>query len=29
LHRTLSIMKQGRGTEFEPRLFDRFLEIVS
>jgi len=27
--RTLSIMKQGRGTEFEPRLFDRFLEIVS
>jgi len=25
----LSIMKEGRGTEFEPRLFDRFLEILS
>ena len=29
LQQTVSIMKQGRGTEFEPRLFDRFLEIVS
>ena len=29
LERTLSIMKEGRGTEFEPRLFDRFVEILS
>lgn len=28
LERTLSIMKEGRGTEFEPRLFDGFLEIL-
>ena len=27
LNTTLSIMKEGRGTEFEPRLFDRFLEL--
>jgi putative nucleotidyltransferase with HDIG domain len=25
----LSIMKKRRGTEFEPRLFDRFAEILS
>ena len=25
----LSIMKEGRGTEFEPSLFDRFVEILS
>jgi putative nucleotidyltransferase with HDIG domain len=29
LERTLSIMKEGRGTEFEPRLFDGFIEILS
>lgn len=29
LERTLSIMKEGRGTEFEPRLFDGFVEILS
>lgn len=29
LERALSIMREGRGTEFEPRLFDRFLEILS
>jgi putative nucleotidyltransferase with HDIG domain len=29
LERTVSIMKEGRGTEFEPRLFDRFVEILS
>jgi putative nucleotidyltransferase with HDIG domain len=27
--RTLSIMKEGRGTEFEPRLFDGFVETLS
>ena len=27
--RTLSIMKEGRGTEFEPRLFDGFVEILT
>ncbi|HEY7586202.1 MAG TPA: HD domain-containing phosphohydrolase [Candidatus Deferrimicrobiaceae bacterium] len=25
---TISIMKEGRGKEFEPRLFDRFLELL-
>jgi putative nucleotidyltransferase with HDIG domain len=29
LETTLSIMKEGRGTEFEPRLFDSFVEILS
>jgi putative nucleotidyltransferase with HDIG domain len=29
LSKTLSIMKQGRGTEFEPRLFDNFIATVS
>ena len=29
LERTLSIMKEGRGTEFEPRLFDAFVEILT
>jgi putative nucleotidyltransferase with HDIG domain len=29
LETTLSIMKEGRGTEFEPRLFDNFVEILS
>jgi putative nucleotidyltransferase with HDIG domain len=29
LEKTLSIMKEGRGTEFEPRLFDNFVEILS
>jgi putative nucleotidyltransferase with HDIG domain len=29
MDRTLSIMKEGRGTEFEPRLFDGFVEILS
>ena len=29
LERTLSIMKEGRGTEFEPRLFDGFVGILS
>ncbi|HEX9850603.1 HD-GYP domain-containing protein [Candidatus Deferrimicrobium sp.] len=29
LDKTLSIMKEGRGTEFEPRLFDNFVEILS
>jgi putative nucleotidyltransferase with HDIG domain len=29
LERTLSIMKEGRGTEFEPGLFDNFVEILS
>jgi len=29
LERTLSIMNEGRGTEFEPRLFDHFVEILS
>jgi len=28
LERTVSIMKEGRGTEFEPRLFDNFVEIL-
>jgi putative nucleotidyltransferase with HDIG domain len=27
--RTLSIMREGRGTEFEPLLFDQFVEILS
>jgi putative nucleotidyltransferase with HDIG domain len=27
--RTLSIMKEGRGTEFEPRLFDDFVQMLS
>jgi HD-GYP domain-containing protein (c-di-GMP phosphodiesterase class II) len=27
LNTTLSIMKEGRGTEFEPRMFDSFLEL--
>lgn len=26
---TVAIMKEGRGTEFEPRLFDRFLELLA
>lgn len=26
---TVGIMKEGRGTEFEPRLFDRFLELLA
>jgi len=29
LERTLSIMKEGRGTEFEPRLFDGFVGILT
>jgi len=29
LEKTLSIMKEGRGTEFEPRLFDGFVEMLS
>ncbi len=29
LSKTVSIMKEGRGTEFEPQLFDNFLEIIS
>jgi putative nucleotidyltransferase with HDIG domain len=29
VERALSIMEKGRGTEFEPRLFDRFAEILS
>ncbi len=29
LEKTLSIMKGGRGTEFEPRLFDGFVEILT
>ncbi len=29
LERTLSIMKEGRGAEFEPRLYDNFVEILS
>ncbi len=29
LERTLSIMNEGRGTEFEPRLFDDFVGILS
>jgi HD-GYP domain-containing protein (c-di-GMP phosphodiesterase class II) len=29
LDKTLSIMKQGRGTEFEPRLLDRFFDILA
>lgn len=29
MERTLSIMKEGRGTEFEPRLFDDFVGILS
>ena len=29
LERTLSIMNEGRGTEFEPGLFDNFVEILS
>ncbi len=29
LERTLSIMKEGRCTEFEPRLFDSFVEVLS
>ncbi len=29
LETTLSIMKEGRGTEFEPRLFDSFVETLS
>jgi putative two-component system response regulator len=29
LEKTLSIMEEGRGTEFEPRLFDNFVEILS
>jgi len=29
LERTLSIMREGRGTEFEPGLFDNFVEMLS
>ena len=29
LERTLSIMREGRGTEFEPGLFDNFVGILS
>jgi len=29
LERTLAIMKEGRGTEFEPRLFDGFVAMLS
>ena len=29
LERTLSIMGEGSGTEFEPGLFDNFVEILS
>jgi len=29
LEKTVSIMKEGRGTEFEPRLFDGFVEILT
>jgi putative nucleotidyltransferase with HDIG domain len=29
LSKTLSIMKEGRGTEFEPRQFDNFLKAIS
>jgi putative nucleotidyltransferase with HDIG domain len=29
LPKTLSIMKEGRGTEFEPRQLDNFLELIS
>ncbi|MGB7631622.1 MAG: HD domain-containing phosphohydrolase [Candidatus Deferrimicrobium sp.] len=29
LERTLSIMREGRGTEFEPLLFDGFVEMLS
>jgi len=29
LERTLSIMREGRGTEFEPRLFDSFVATLS
>ena len=29
VEQALAIMKKGRGTEFEPRLFDRFVEILS
>jgi len=25
---TIAIMKEGRGTEFEPRLFDRFIDLL-
>ncbi len=28
IERTLSIMRQGRGTEFEPVLFDAFMDVV-
>jgi putative nucleotidyltransferase with HDIG domain len=28
IERTLSIMAQGRGTEFDPLLFDAFMEVV-
>jgi putative nucleotidyltransferase with HDIG domain len=29
VEQALSIMKAGRGTEFEPRLFDAFVDILS
>jgi len=29
LERTLSVMREGRGTEFEPRLYDNFVETLS
>jgi putative nucleotidyltransferase with HDIG domain len=29
LERALSIMKEGRGTEFEPRLHDNFVEMLA
>ena len=29
VEQALSIMKEGRGTEFEPRLFDSFVEVLS
>jgi putative two-component system response regulator len=29
VEQALSIMRAGRGTEFEPRLFDSFVEILS
>lgn len=26
---TVGIMKEGRGSEFEPRMFDRFLDLLA
>jgi HD-GYP domain-containing protein (c-di-GMP phosphodiesterase class II) len=29
LETSITIMREGRGTEFEPVLFDNFMEIIT